>query len=336
MNVPPVVQKGSSERNQKAAQLRLFRLAKRFLSMADSIRTEKPEMFARLICDGVLGNPFPGTDLTPFALRGGLKGSARTFRYLAKLIIARLDGTIPDTTGPYISLATWIEANASFELRSFADNPYSVNFRNLTGTVGQHDLYVSHVQWAFFDDVAEALNYSAMLAARMLYRGIRLFEQDAQTGDIRPVAWGDDDYIFLRQKGKREEVTTGYLLPDWAARYFVSTEHVKLHDALFRLDYDLSAEEIEYRRSVLIPQCIPPESMARASWPWGDHETELLRKLSVAAREWWSTYDPETPSTAPTNDEVRDWLAVQGVARRVAEVMAQILRADGLAAGPRK
>jgi predicted GNAT family acetyltransferase len=44
-------------------------------------------------------------------------------------------------------------------------------------------------------------------------------------------------------------------------------------------------------------------------------------------------YDPEKPATAPTNDDVSDWLEKRGVAKRVAEVMAQILRADGLKAG---
>jgi hypothetical protein len=71
-------------------------------------------------------------------------------------------------------------------------------------------------------------------------------------------------------------------------------------------------------------------------WPWGGYETELLRKLASAAEEWWSTYDPVSPATAPTNQEVKNWLVGQGVSDRVAESMATILRADGLATGPRR
>jgi len=78
------------------------------------------------------------------------------------------------------------------------------------------------------------------------------------------------------------------------------------------------------------------ETKAHAKWPWGDHETELLRTLADAAHHWWSTYDPEDKSTAPKSDEVSKWIKDQKkVADRVAEVMAQILRADGLPTGPR-
>jgi len=75
---------------------------------------------------------------------------------------------------------------------------------------------------------------------------------------------------------------------------------------------------------------------ANSKWPWGDYETEDLRKLAAAAHNWWSTYDPENKSTAPKNADVSKWLEGHGVSQRVAEVMAQILRADDLPTGPRK
>lgn len=71
-------------------------------------------------------------------------------------------------------------------------------------------------------------------------------------------------------------------------------------------------------------------------WPWGDYETELLRKLATAADRLWKRYDPTDNTTAPTNQQVFEWLKQQGVAKRTAEVMATILRADGLPTGPRK
>lgn len=68
----------------------------------------------------------------------------------------------------------------------------------------------------------------------------------------------------------------------------------------------------------------------------GDYQTKLLALLLDGAREWWSSYDPADPSTAPKSDEVKAWFKNKGAAARVAEVMAQILRADGLPTGPRK
>lgn len=73
-----------------------------------------------------------------------------------------------------------------------------------------------------------------------------------------------------------------------------------------------------------------------AKWPWGGYETELLQKLATAADRFWKLYDPTDNTTAPTNQQVIDWLKQQGVAERTAEVMATILRADGLPTGPRK
>lgn len=74
----------------------------------------------------------------------------------------------------------------------------------------------------------------------------------------------------------------------------------------------------------------------RGSWPWGDHETNLLRKLAAAVREHWTGYDPNRPKSAPKNATVIRWLEEQGVAKRTAQVMASILRRDDLPPGPRK
>jgi len=76
--------------------------------------------------------------------------------------------------------------------------------------------------------------------------------------------------------------------------------------------------------------------LSMRAWPWGSYETELLKKLALAADRFWKRYEPSDPSTAPTNEQVSDWLKAQGVATRTAEIMATILRADGLSTGPRK
>jgi hypothetical protein len=70
-------------------------------------------------------------------------------------------------------------------------------------------------------------------------------------------------------------------------------------------------------------------------WPWGDHTTEALKHLAAAAERFWKRYDPNDQTTAPLSEHVVDWLVDQGVSRRTAEVMARILRADGLRTGPR-
>lgn len=73
-----------------------------------------------------------------------------------------------------------------------------------------------------------------------------------------------------------------------------------------------------------------------AKWPWGNHETELLRKLAAAAEALWTNYDPTDKTTAPTNQQVSEWLQERGVSKPTADATATILRADGLPTGRRK
>lgn len=80
----------------------------------------------------------------------------------------------------------------------------------------------------------------------------------------------------------------------------------------------------------------PRSQAGGAKWPWGNHETKLLQKLAAAADRFWKLYDPTDNTTAPTNQQVIEWLKQQGVAERTAEIMAQILRPDGLPTGPRR
>jgi hypothetical protein len=74
-----------------------------------------------------------------------------------------------------------------------------------------------------------------------------------------------------------------------------------------------------------LPKEFPHESSAAR-----EGRTKLLRILAAADRQWWSTFVPEQPRTAPTNDEVEGWLKKHGVTGNIAAAMATILRDDRL------
>ncbi|MEG0052868.1 MAG: hypothetical protein RR928_16285 [Comamonas sp.] len=83
----------------------------------------------------------------------------------------------------------------------------------------------------------------------------------------------------------------------------------------------------------------PEQSLhhSESHWPWGSHHTAALGDLEAAAQRFWTLYDPNDPSTAPTNDMVATWLRDErGVSRDKAAAIASILRADGLRPGPRR
>ncbi len=330
-------------RTRRALELNFERVQKRQLRLIDQVRETNPKEFARLICQGLLGIPLDDTEIVMLKghmddYKGEKLGEQKYYKYIAEFGLRHLDGAtvMPPPGTTFVSLASWIEFDAEVPLSNFRQVEYGTDARPFKGTVPKFYLYISHIRFVFFGDLAESLNYSAMKAAQMVFRGVPLYEREEETGVFSTVAHDTDDYVYLTQKGKRGDVTKGFELPDWANRYFFKVEHITLHDDIFFNHWDLSQDELDRRRSVLTSLCgTASDRTSDTAWPWGSHETELLKKLSSAARQWWSTYDPEDARTAPTNNEVTAWLESQGVAKRVAEVMAQILRADGLATGPR-
>lgn len=96
-----------------------------------------------------------------------------------------------------------------------------------------------------------------------------------------------------------------------------------------------AADDTSDRPAEIVGPSCRKAPRAAGRWPWGEHETELLRHLLAAATKFWVNFDPGDPTTAPTNETVTEYLTKRGVSSRVAETMAQILRADGLRPGPR-
>lgn len=76
-------------------------------------------------------------------------------------------------------------------------------------------------------------------------------------------------------------------------------------------------------------------------WPWGSHDTALLRLLAEVGQFWkpeseGGNYDPADPTTAPTNEQIEAWLKERRVSIKVREVMATMLRADDMPSGRRR
>ncbi|MDR1848829.1 MAG: hypothetical protein LBQ75_02200 [Zoogloeaceae bacterium] len=68
-------------------------------------------------------------------------------------------------------------------------------------------------------------------------------------------------------------------------------------------------------------------------WPWGDYSTKKLEIVAEAVQKFWVNYDPNDRTTAEKNKRVENWLISKGMSERLAESIAQIIRADGLPAG---
>lgn len=97
-------------RQRKAIYLRADRQEIRLIRVFEKIRDQKPEVFARLICEGVLGIPFEDSESVIFQVHsdknstGEKSGVQRMFRYLAELILKRLDEKKSNPDISYVSL----------------------------------------------------------------------------------------------------------------------------------------------------------------------------------------------------------------------------------------
>jgi len=69
---------------------------------------------------------------------------------------------------------------------------------------------------------------------------------------------------------------------------------------------ELDRFEREYRIGAHAGELPAPDSLTK--WPWGEHETKLLRTLADAAKRFWVNYAPGEPDTAPTNAAVVQFL----------------------------
>lgn len=204
---------------------------------------------------------------------------------------------------------------------SFERDPAIVNWASVS----------PHVPWSRF-----AQEYSRVRErANSHLRWKALFDPVPPTIFL---AWAKRDGFGVSPELVRRVEARGVAVADWKDLYEAMLKNRdELAAALNEVLQERNAAESRVKELEAQLRNRPqPEQRHTARWPWGQHNTKLLDHLAAAGDRWWKRYDPADPSTAPTNDEVAAWLKERRVADRVAQVMAQALRADGLRTGPRR
>lgn len=186
-------------------------------------------------------------------------------------------------------------------------------------------------------DVLAVLSVKPQQAVEFVESMLRLHEyvlyaENARTGLFEPAGWNISERTST-------DVRNGYLMDAWNGAQSMDWNlgAVEKWDFL-RLQADEADLIVQLARATLHLGDIAPAASAPdtpQAWPWGAHETELLRHLAAAASRWWANFDPNDATTAPTNDAVSAWLQERGVSKSLSDKMATILRADDLPPGPR-
>lgn len=138
------------------------------------------------------------------------------------------------------------------------------------------------------------------------------------------------------------------VLSEWLRRWRVAENHIEAGTLPAKVshpgsksrvkitDFTAWADGLEWKLPDEFPRAKKALQAGGSKWPWGDYETELLRLMAEVTTHLWSSYDPSDRDTAPTNAQVSGWLKKKGVSERTADVIASILRADGLPQGRRR
>lgn len=142
---------------------------------------------------------------------------------------------------------------------------------------------------------------------------------------------------------QEREIIAAQHLNDGTLKSGGSQDCSLLHRTVMLTDYRKWAQEMD----MPLPPEFPSERALKIitgepinKWPWGSHDTALLRLLAEVGNLWrpeseGGNYDPEDPTTAPTNNQIESWLKARGVSNKTSQVMATMLRDDDLPSGPR-
>ena len=165
---------------------------------------------------------------------------------------------------------------------------------------------------------------------------LRLNNLDSEIANPLRAAWASlfNDRIEML----RRNTTKGNALYLKGAHFYPNSNFLELDTVQFATFVRDHAWQVP---SELVALASAPQIAAVAAinskWPWGDYETDLLRLLPLVYESHWRGYDPKRPASAPKSLVVENWLVQEHKApKRVAEVIAQIFRADALPNGPRR
>lgn len=313
----------------------LERLRSEYLDRVTQLLRDEPDRFLQLICHAVLQRPMLGVaEPLPFSPRLDHPSMAEVeersrqrYAYIADLLLRRASGPFDLPDEEFVSLAQFIEHNVSFD-RGF----YGFAF---------HSTRPMDIWHQYFDNFEDPLSSAVALATHHVFQGLPVYQRLSDDVEFELLAQDSPLFHYLYLRGEGFEAVPSLQLPAWTKALYFKREHLRAHSIIFSsLDSD-EPDEIEFRRKALRRQIGFPEHVAnlgtvkKSPWPWGHHHTVHLGHLAAAADKWWSNFDSSDNTTAPTNEQVAQWLQGRGVGKAMAEKMATILRADGLPTGPR-
>ncbi|MDA8482648.1 hypothetical protein NNO07_06165 [Pseudomonas resinovorans] len=158
------------------------------------------------------------------------------------------------------------------------------------------------------------------LISPVVCRGIYCGE-DWNNGEryTRPIKPTDRDVPLARD----ETIITRASLLGW-----VESENVPIARIPRRVSPPMQAPAVQPAMPEPVPELLP--------LPYQGHTSEGLEFVDDAIKQLWSTYDPDDPRTAPTQEEVISHLRERGAGANMADAVNLVLRPASLRRGGNK
>jgi hypothetical protein len=146
------------------------------------------------------------------------------------------------------------------------------------------------------------------------------------------------EWLYCDQVGEALAPTVDEI-PHWTSWAYQLVGHPKVQSISPSGGYPQleRASLVEYCKDKNIPprRLDPSWTEEQSSSGAMAHDTRLMRLLWAAIKEFWSTYDPDQPDTAPRTPEIVEWLMKQGASGREAKAIDLIIRPDSRKKGGR-
>lgn len=296
-----------------------------FFDVFSRLISNEGEKFSRLVCCGVLAEP--DTLDMPFSASGDdiyqLRARER-YSYLAGLILKKMDGKKSIEPGStHATLAQWIEDRAYFDTQHHSIWDYERYGADKTKGVRDVDSFIRRPDflWScFFKWPAQGLGEAFAMATELIYHGLPLFTVSPDGSYVR-VNESDEDYVYLRLRGKYLDLTDEQLMPEIAHKYSINLEHVRWHDILFSSNDSFSEEEVRDRRDAFrrqigddVASAAPVQASVVERVVSIDNANQavvgrLNRYVEEVGRQFWGTFDSEAVGARPpTQTEIITWL----------------------------
>lgn len=248
---------------------------------------------------------------------GGLLRVRTQYSYLASLLLKQSSPSQKSPEREYIGLADWVENRERLDQKFYRLDDFPFLWNNDFPSADEiwHPFFMKH---------AEVIGLSITYLASMLHDGLPLYEQTTD-GNFTLVPAADEDFVYLRHRGKRYESIPEYEIPEYLKRFFIKPEHEKWHDIIFNFDGVLTEEAFEERKAALIRQLgvASPISSQEAG---ADIRSETHDKLQSALAEFPIRYPMYQTKKPKLDIEVRPWLkSAYGVSDREAHVFGTII-----------